>query len=84
LNSAQKGSVQLTLNYIKIDYSGMGNSSLSFDMLEGLAKGTNFTWGATIQRTVAKNLQMNLTYNGRKPDQLAPIHTGGVQLRAFF
>lgn len=84
LNSMEKSSVQMELNYYRIRYNGEGNNSLSFDMLEGLADGNNFTWSATIQRTVAKNLQLNLLYNGRKPEDNKAIHSGGVQVRAMF
>jgi len=84
LNSSEKGSLQAEISYFKIDYNSTGNSALAFEMLEGLTNGNNFTWGATIQRTVAKNLQLNLIYNGRKPEEIKTIHSGGVQLRAFF
>jgi hypothetical protein len=83
-NSTEKGSLQAEINFIRITYSGQSNTSLSFEMLEGLNNGNNFTWGATIQRTVAKNLQLNLIYNGRKPEEIRTIHSGGIQLRAFF
>ncbi|MFN0032922.1 MAG: hypothetical protein ACKVOR_12245, partial [Flavobacteriales bacterium] len=84
VNSTEKGSLLAELNYYKIAYTGEANNSLSFEMLEGLGRGNNFTWSATIQRTVAKNLQLNLIYNGRKPESVRTIHSGGVQLRAFF
>ncbi|MFM9986302.1 MAG: hypothetical protein ACKVOK_13775 [Flavobacteriales bacterium] len=83
-NSTEKGSLQAEVNFIRITYTGQSNTSLSFEMLEGLGNGNNFTWGATVQRTVAKNLQLNLIYNGRKPESIRTIHSGGVQLRAFF
>lgn len=83
-NSSEKGSLQAEVNYFRIGYNGTGNSSLAFEMLEGLTAGNNFTWSASIQRTVARNLQLNLTYNGRKPEGIKTIHSGGVQLRAFF
>jgi hypothetical protein len=84
LNSMEKSSVQMEVNYYRIRYNGEGNNSLSFDMLEGLAGGNNFTWSASIQRSVAKNLQLNLIYNGRKPEDVKAIHSGGVQVRAMF
>lgn len=84
LNSMEKSSVQMEVNYYRIRYNGESNNSLSFDMLEGLAGGNNFTWSASIQRSVAKNLQLNLIYNGRKPEDAKTIHSGGVQVRALF
>jgi hypothetical protein len=72
------------LKFYNIQYNGDGNTSLAFDILEGLNVGFNATWNIIIQRTVAKNLQLSLTYDGRKPQGIPAIHAGGVQLRAFF
>lgn len=84
LNSIEKGSLQGGLKFYNIQYNGDGNTSLAFDILEGLNVGFNATWNIIIQRTVAKNLQLSLTYDGRKPQGIPAIHAGGVQLRAFF
>lgn len=84
LNSMEKGSLQAGLKFYNIQYNGTPNSSLAFDMLEGLNPGFNATWNVILQRTVAKNLQLSLTYDGRKPKDLPTIHAGGMQLRAFF
>jgi hypothetical protein len=83
-NKVSKGSFQVTFNAIKIDYNGSGNNSLSFEMLNGLQPGQNFTWSASIQRNIAENLQLNLIYNGRKSEDDNAIHSGDVQVRAFF
>lgn len=84
LNSIGKGTIRAEINYFLINYNGVANNSLGFEMLEGLNSGNNFTWTIGIQRTVAKNLQLNLTYNGRKPEGNNTIHSGGVQVRALF
>jgi len=84
INQAQKGSFSGQFNYIIIDYTASENTSIAFEMLEGLKAGNNFTWGITYQRKVAKNLQLNFTYNGRKSEGNSTIHTGGMELRAFF
>lgn len=83
-NKVSKGSFQVTFNAIKIDYSGAGSNSLSFEMLNGLQPGQNFTWSASVQRNIAENLQLNLIYNGRKSEDDNAIHSGNVQVRAFF
>lgn len=84
LNSLEKGSVQAEVNFYAIEFNGDGNNSLAFEMLEGLSAGYNFTWSIGVQRTVAKNLQLNLQYNARKPEDRSTIHSGGVQIRALF
>lgn len=84
LNALDKGLFQVTLDYFNITYNGSGYSAVGFEMLEGLNSGNNFTWSAGVQRTVAKNLQLSINYNGRKPEGVSTIHAGGLQLKAFF
>lgn len=79
-----KGSVQANFNYISIDYTGAETSALGFEMLEGLRTGNNFTWVLSSQFRLSKNMQLNLAYNGRKSEENKTIHTGNVQVRAFF
>ena len=83
-NQAQKGSFSAQANFIVISYNATTNSSLAFEMLEGLKTGNNFTWGLSYQRKIAQNLQLNFTYNGRKSELNNAIHSGGMELRAFF
>lgn len=83
-NKVKKGSLNLRMNYILISYNASNNTSLAFEMLEGLKTGNNFTWGLSYQRKVAKNLQLNFNYNGRKSEDNSAIHSGGMELRAFF
>ncbi|UKN00175.1 hypothetical protein K6119_10565 [Paracrocinitomix mangrovi] len=83
-NQKSKGSLNMRANYILISYTGNENSSLAFEMLEALKSGNNFTWGASYQRKVAKNLQLNFNYTGRKSESNKAIHSGGMELRAFF
>ncbi len=84
LSSPEKGSLFLTGNVIQINYSGDPSSPVGFEMLDGLQPGLNATWGISYQRTLANNLQVNLTYNGRQSPGLRMIHTGGIEARAFF
>lgn len=84
LSSPEKGSLLVTGNLIQINYSGAPDSPVGFELLEGLQPGLNATWGISYQRTLANNLQINLTYNGRQSPGLNVIHTGGIEARAFF
>lgn len=83
-SKVQKGIITAKFNTIRIVYNGKENSSLAYEMLEGLTKGINYTWGLNIQRTLSGFLQLTLNYEGRKTENNKPIHTGGVELRAFF
>jgi hypothetical protein len=84
LSAAEKGSMLAQFNYIIIKYDGTLNNSLSFEMLNALKPGVNMTWNATWQQSLGKNMQLNLTYTGRKSENNKSIHSGGVQVRAFF
>jgi hypothetical protein len=53
-------------------------------MLDGLKNGANYTWAVLFQTKLGKNMQLNLQYNGRKSGENTAIHTGNVQVRAFF
>ena len=79
-----KGSVQANVNIVDISFNGSDNSSLGFEMLNGLRTGTNYTWSLFLQRKLSQNLQMNVNYNARKSETSEAIHNGGLQVRAFF
>lgn len=83
-STPDKGSFLANFNYVLLDYNGEQNSALAFEMLDALKNGKNYTWSANWQQSLTKNLQLNLTYNGRKSEDNKIIHTGGVQVRAFF
>jgi hypothetical protein len=79
-----KGSIQAQAEYIGIDFTGSQQSSVAFEMLEGLRNGSNFTWTLGYQRILGNNMQLNLQYNGRKSPETLMVHVGTVQVRAFF
>jgi len=83
-NEAGKGTFSIELRYIDISFNSGTNNALAFEMLDGLSDGGNTSWGIVWQRNLSNNLQLNLNYNGRKSEGLNTIHTGGMQLRAFF
>ncbi len=83
-NQAGKGSFLLLIDYTAIDYNATANNSLGFEMLEGLSPGNNISWSIQWQRNLSSYLQLNLNYSGRKSDDFRVIHTGGMQVRAFF
>jgi hypothetical protein len=83
-NQLKKGIITASFNYINNVYIGEENNTVAFELLDALQPGINYTWNCSIQRTLANNLQLTLNYNGRDSDQTKTIHTGGVQVRAFF
>lgn len=84
LNNAQKYSINGEINYIQNKFEGSTFSPVAYQMLEGLLPNNNFTWSLFLQKKITDFLDLNLTYFGRKSENLSAIHTGSVQLRAFF
>ncbi|HMY13781.1 MAG: hypothetical protein K1X73_03615 [Bacteroidia bacterium] len=83
-SSFKNGVASLGVNIISIGYNADVNSPLAFEMLEGLKKGRNYTWEISLQKNLTGNLQINIGYNGRKPQGDKIIHTANVQARAIF
>ena len=80
----QKGSINGEFNYIDNKFTGSPFSPVAYQILEGLQPGTNFTWQLLLQKKITKYLDANLSYFGRKSENTKTIHTGSIQLRAFF
>jgi len=83
-NNAEKYSINGEFNYISNDFKGSAFSPVAFQMLEGLQPDKNFTWSLLFQRSITKYLDANLSYFGRKSENSNTIHTGTVQLKAYF
>lgn len=82
--NAEKVSVNGEFNYIANRFKGSAYSPVAYQMLEGLQPGTNFTWQLLLQKRITQYLDANFMYHGRKSEMAHTIHTGSVQLRAYF
>ncbi|NNJ83142.1 MAG: hypothetical protein HKP11_13205, partial [Flavobacteriaceae bacterium] len=82
--NAQKISITSEFNYINNDFNGSAFSPVAYQMLDGLQPGSNFTWSVLFQKKITKYLDANLSYFGRKSENCGTIHTGSIQLRAYF
>ncbi|MDB9961472.1 hypothetical protein OAD62_05180 [Oceanihabitans sp.] len=71
-------------NYFSNDFSGNANTPVAYQMLEGLQPGKNYTWTLLAQKKLTKYLDLNLSYFGRKTETSKTIHTGTIQLKAYF
>jgi len=82
------GQNKLTMNgevsFYQNKFVGNEFSSVGFQMLEGLQTGQNLTWRLLIQKNLTNFLDINLNYQGRKSETSQTIHTGSVELRAYF
>ena len=71
-------------NFISNSFNGNVNTPVAYQILEGLQPGKNFTWSLLAQKKLTKFLDLNLSYFGRKTEISQTIHTGSVQLKAYF
>lgn len=70
--------------YVNNNFVGENFTPVAFQMLEGLQPGRNQTWRLMVQKNLTQFLDINLSYQGRVSEDAPAIHTGNVQLRAFF
>ncbi len=70
--------------YINNNLVGNASSPVGFQLLEGLQNGKNMTWQLLFQKNITKFLDLSLNYSSRKSETSKAIHTGTVQIRAFF
>jgi hypothetical protein len=82
------GEKKFTMNgevsFYQNKFVGNQFSSVGFQMLEGLQTGQNLTWRLLLQKSLSSFLDINFNYQGRKSETSQAIHTGNVQLRAYF
>lgn len=65
-------------------FTGNELTPAAFQMLEGLQPGQNMTWRLLVQKNLTQYLDVNVNYQGRKSETSDTIHTGSIQLRAYF
>ncbi|SFC92786.1 hypothetical protein [Algibacter pectinivorans] len=84
LASSQQSAINGEFNYFSNDYTGNSNTPVAYQILEGLQPGKNFTWSLLAQKKLTKFLDLNLSYFGRKTETSRTIHSGSIQLKAYF
>jgi len=83
-NIKENNFMQIKIDIVKNTYKGSMNNSLSYEILEGLQPGWNQIYTLQLQRNISSVLQMVLSYQGRVSKGSKMIHTGSVEMRAFF
>ncbi len=84
LGVSGKSNLSVKFNFIKLSFSGEENTSISYEILEGLEPGKNYLWSTVWQKNISKHFRLELNYQGRKTENNKIIHTGGMQLKAIF
>ncbi len=83
-NRVSKSSYRLNFSLVDVNFTGVPNTPVEFTMLEGLKNGQNYLWNFTFDRRLAKNVQLSVSYEGRKTGVNRTIHVGRAQVRANF
>ena len=83
-NLGSQFNAQVSASYINNNFTGEANSAVGFEMLKELKPGNNGTWSLILQRTLMKNILISVNYNGRVSGDNRPIHTGNIEVKAFF
>lgn len=81
---ASQSSLQLDFSYVKVDYKGETGTALGYELLRGLQDGNNATWNVSYQQRLAGNIQLLISYDGRKSEQTPVIHIGRLVARYLF
>lgn len=83
-SSEKKLTLNVEFSLFDNRFIGNGLTPVAYEMLEGLQPGSNVTWRLLIQKNLTDYLDINLNYQGRKSENSDAIHTGNIQLRAYF
>ena len=82
--SEKKLTINGEFSYLDNNFNGNQFSPVAFQILEGLQAGKNMVWRLLAQKNLTQFLDINVNYQGRKSETNKTIHTGNIQLRAFF
>jgi len=81
---ANKTNLTTGLGFIAVKYDGQANPNLELAMLDGLRAGKNYLWNLGLTRRMANNIDLIISYDGRRTGASRTIHTGRAQVKATF
>jgi hypothetical protein len=81
---ASKSALRGKISWVNVDFRGVANSPIGFAILNGLQAGNNWLWNLSLDRQVARNLQLRFSYEGRKTGEAKTVHVGRVMVGAVF
>ena len=82
--SASKYMINAQFKYTQIIFQGDEQSAVGYELLKGLKPGNNLSWMLGWQQRLVNGLQIQLYYEGRKPEGLDIIHSMRVGASALF
>lgn len=86
-NIKNRNNLNVKVEMVKIGQKQAGDGAnfvTNYEMLESLKPGYNAIWNTFLSFYLTKDLELGVTYEGRASQKTETIHTGRVQVRAFF
>ena len=80
----KNGFAEARLMFSQVNFTGLSNSAVAYEMLQGMTNGNNWNWNLQLQKRLNNNLILNISYEARKPGNLPIIHIGRMELRYLF
>ncbi|UOQ52798.1 hypothetical protein [Hymenobacter cellulosivorans] len=84
ISQVSKRTVSGTARYVRVGFDADQTSLVALEILNALRPGSNFTWNLNVEQRLSNGLNITVAYDGRKPNGLAPIHTGRMQVSVLF
>lgn len=83
-NVKERNNLFTKLELVYMGQQGESEFSAEYELREGLEVGANALWQILATWYVLGNVEVSLTYDSRVSSQKRVVHTGRVQIRAFF
>lgn len=84
IGSATRFMMNAQLKYTQISFNGDEQNAVGYELLKGLKPGNNVSWVLSWRQRLVNGLQIQVYYEGRKPDGLAVIHSMRASINALF
>lgn len=84
INFKDRNNLFTKLELIRIAQEGTASFSAEYELRESLKPGFNAIWQAFLTFYINKSLELSLNYDGRISEGSNMLHTGRVQIKAFF
>ncbi len=84
IGTASKFVFNATVKYTIINFNGDEKSPLGYELLKGLRPGNNYSLVLSWQQRLVNGLQIQLFYEGRKPENVDIIHSMRAGVSALF
>lgn len=83
-NLTKQGVISGKFSYYEVSFNGDAQSTLGYDMLQGLVVGKNNLWNINFQQRLGNNLQITVNYDGRGAEGQKTVHIGRMEARYLF